>query len=195
MLLPVPPWIPQKQTPVCTRWTSWYDRDNPSGTGDWETLTDLRRENPGQICSAPLAIEARRRGTQTPASQTDEQFSYFDTTVGFVCKNNDQTDRYCLDYEVRFCCAPCTRWTSWYDRDNPSGTGDWETLTDLRRENPGQICSAPSAIEARRRGTQTPASQTGEQFSYFDTTVGFVCKNSDQTDRYCLDYEVRFCCA
>ncbi|XP_066292335.1 mucin-5AC-like [Branchiostoma lanceolatum] len=179
----------------CTRWTRWYDRDNPSGWGDAETFPWLRNENPGQICSSPSAIEARVRGIHTPAYQTGETFHHFDTTIGFGCKNSDQRDRSCLDYEVRFCCAPCTRWTRWYDRDNPSGAGDWETLTDLLRENPGQICSAPSAIEARRRGTQTPASQTGETFYRFDTTVGFACRNRDQTDRYCLDYEVRFCCA
>jgi hypothetical protein len=24
-------------------WTSWFDRDNPSGYGDYETLIDLRK--------------------------------------------------------------------------------------------------------------------------------------------------------
>ncbi|CAH1248578.1 CILP2 [Branchiostoma lanceolatum] len=262
----------------CTHWTRWYNRDNPSGRGDNEAFPWLRNENPGQICSAPSAIEARVRGTLTPASHTGEQFYRFDTIVGFACFNIHQTDGYCLDYEVRFCCSQnppyasclvwplygpsadenytqsfcvnydvllpevtaltstfsrslaelglsnvltdledlrdvglipfagelgpitgggdgaCTHWTRWYNRDHPSGNGDYENLLYLRRENPGQICSAPSAIEARVRGTLTPASQTGEQFLNFDTTVGFECRNIDQTDRYCLDYEVRFCC-
>ncbi|KAF3849962.1 hypothetical protein F7725_019681 [Dissostichus mawsoni] len=33
---------------VC--WTDWFDRDNPSGSGDWELSSDLRKENPGKIC-------------------------------------------------------------------------------------------------------------------------------------------------
>ena len=38
-------------------WTEWFDRDNPSGTGDWETLSNLRDENPGKICDNPVGIE------------------------------------------------------------------------------------------------------------------------------------------
>ncbi|XP_019631343.1 PREDICTED: uncharacterized protein LOC109475182 [Branchiostoma belcheri] len=89
----------------------------------------------------------------------------------------------------------CDRWTGWFDRDNPSGNGDFETLLHLRRENPGKICSTPSAIQARVRGSQVPASQTGEHFDYYDTDVGFACTNYRQSDRYCQDYEVRFCCS
>uniref|UniRef100_A0A3P9I640 WxxW domain-containing protein n=1 Tax=Oryzias latipes TaxID=8090 RepID=A0A3P9I640_ORYLA len=34
-------------------WTQWFDRDDPSGTGDWETLSDLLKQYPNEI-SAPL---------------------------------------------------------------------------------------------------------------------------------------------
>ncbi|XP_035697514.1 cartilage intermediate layer protein 2-like [Branchiostoma floridae] len=91
--------------PGCTNWTAWFDRDNPSGTGDWETLTDLRSESPGQICSTPTRIQARVISTGQDAALTGEQFAFYDTTKGFVCKNNDQSDNMCLDYKVRFCCA------------------------------------------------------------------------------------------
>lgn len=40
-------------------WTEWFDRDNPSGTGDWEHLSALRTENPGKICPNPVDIEAQ----------------------------------------------------------------------------------------------------------------------------------------
>ncbi|KAI8513378.1 hypothetical protein Bbelb_100170 [Branchiostoma belcheri] len=212
------------EPPNCDRWTGWFDRDHPSGNGDFETLLHLRRENPGKICSTPSAIQARVRGSQVPASSTGEHFYYYNTVDGFACRNADQSDRYCQDYEVRFCCsqspnpgttkapanptittqgptnAPteppnCDRWTGWFDRDNPSGNGDFETLLHLRRENPGKICSTPSAIQARVRGSQVPASQTGEHFDYYDTDVGFACTNYRQSDRYCQDYEVRFCCS
>ncbi|XP_078681739.1 uncharacterized protein LOC144916486 [Branchiostoma floridae x Branchiostoma belcheri] len=219
-----PPPNAPTEAPNCDRWTGWFDRDNPSGIGDYETLLHLRRENPGKICSTPSAIQARVRGSQVPASQTGEHFDFYDTDIGLACRNSHQSDRYCQDYEVRFCCsqspnpgttkapanptittqgptnAPteppnCDRWTGWFDRDNPSGNGDFETLLHLRRENPGKICSTPSAIQARVRGSQVPASQTGEHFDYYDTDVGFACTNYRQSDRYCQDYEVRFCCS
>ena len=40
-------------------------------------------------------------------------------------------------------------WTQWFDRDNPTGTGDWEELVVLRSEYPGKICDNPSEIEVR----------------------------------------------
>ena len=46
--------------PLCSAsgcWTEWFDRDHPSGTGDWEILTSLRSENPGKICPTPVSIE------------------------------------------------------------------------------------------------------------------------------------------
>ena len=52
----------------------WYDRDDPSVTGDWETLKDLRQENPGEICARPLAIESQTVDTGTPAALTGQQF-------------------------------------------------------------------------------------------------------------------------
>ncbi|XP_019631664.1 PREDICTED: uncharacterized protein LOC109475460 [Branchiostoma belcheri] len=180
--------------PPCTHWTAWYDRDNPSGTGDWETLTDLRKENPGEICLTPTDIQVRVISTGQDAFLTEETFAFYDVTTGFVCIEDEQDDDTCLDYEVRFCCPPCTVWTAWYDRDNPGGTGDWETLTDLRDENPGQICPMPTEIEARVIATGQEAYDTGESFLYYDTTNGFACQNNKQKDDRCMDYEVRFCC-
>ncbi|XP_078677908.1 uncharacterized protein LOC144914196 isoform X1 [Branchiostoma floridae x Branchiostoma belcheri] len=101
--------------------------------------------------------------------------------------------------EVRYTCTgrpttACAGWTRWYDRDNPSATGDWEVLSHLRQENPGQICAAPSGIQARVKGSNTPASRTGRQFYRFNPQVGFVCRNNDNGRNRCLDYEVRFWC-
>ncbi|XP_035694138.1 neurogenic locus notch homolog protein 1-like [Branchiostoma floridae] len=91
-------------------------------------------------------------------------------------------------------CSECTPWTRWFNRDDPSGTADNELLSYLWQENPGEICFVPSAIQARVRGTHIQAFQTGQQFHSFDEAVGFLCRNSDQSDGSCLDYEVRFCC-
>ncbi|XP_068199367.1 cartilage intermediate layer protein 1-like [Antennarius striatus] len=40
-------------------WTDWFDRDDPSGSGDWKTLLNLPAENKGKICPKPVQIEAR----------------------------------------------------------------------------------------------------------------------------------------
>ncbi|XP_078603178.1 uncharacterized protein LOC144877147 [Branchiostoma floridae x Branchiostoma japonicum] len=88
----------------------------------------------------------------------------------------------------------CTLWTRWFDRDDPSGTADSELLSDLRQENPGEICSGPAAVQARVRATHVAANQTGQQFESYGKAVGFLCRNTDQSDGTCLDYEVRFCC-
>ncbi|XP_010790828.1 cartilage intermediate layer protein 1-like [Notothenia coriiceps] len=67
---PIGPEDPEDQ--VC--WTDWFDRDNPSGSGDWEPLSNLRRENPGKICEYPLSIEVVTTDTMTPAISTGQTF-------------------------------------------------------------------------------------------------------------------------
>ena len=57
---------------VC--WSRWFDLDNPSGTGDWETLSSLRKKYPGAICDEPLLIEAVTVDTRTPALATGQNF-------------------------------------------------------------------------------------------------------------------------
>ncbi|KAF1376692.1 hypothetical protein PFLUV_G00214120 [Perca fluviatilis] len=177
-------------------WTRWFDRDDPSGSGDWETLSDLRNEYPGKICSKPLAIEARTLSGLTVAAAGDVIYLR-DTTKGFVCRNQDQPrPKMCKDYRVRFSCPRSfckVCWTQWYNRDAPSGTGDWESLTNLRTENPGQICVSPMSIEAVTSDTLTPALSTGQTFIY-NQNEGLVCHNTDQESGLCLDYKVRFGC-
>ncbi|NJO14494.1 MAG: hypothetical protein HC877_01725 [Thioploca sp.] len=83
-------------------------------------------------------------------------------------------------------------WTGWFDRDNPSGTGDWEDLGDL-----GDVCFGEDIVDvqARRISDQLPAENTGQVFLFYNTTNGFVCRNVDQVNNeQCFDYEVRFKC-
>ncbi|XP_054474769.1 cartilage intermediate layer protein 1 isoform X2 [Anoplopoma fimbria] len=91
---------------VC--WTKWFDRDDPHGMGDWEDLSNLHREYPGQICSCPQYIVAATTDTNTPAHSTRDTFTIFSPTEGFVCRNEDQIHRECRDYKVQFGC-PCPR--------------------------------------------------------------------------------------
>ncbi|XP_053300742.1 uncharacterized protein LOC128459840 [Pleuronectes platessa] len=183
-------------------WTDWFDRDDPSGTGDWEVFSLLRIENPGKICLKPIQIEAKTLTGLSAAAAGDVIFKS-DTASGFVCRNKDQKiTKMCNDYHIRFSChspfctsgAPGVCWTNWYDRDLPSGTGDWERLSDLKTENPGEICDSPTYIEAVTTDTLTPAISTGENFYHYNPSEGLVCRMVDQIDGECLNYKVRFGC-
>merc|ERR1712130_860200 len=175
-------------------WTSWFDRDNPSGTGDWELLKDQ-----GGVCERPTAVEARIIGST--AMTTTEVVTI--SLAGFVCQNVNQADRYCEDYEIRYCCGDdkatelttgtCEggKWSSWYDRDNPGGVGDWERIIDHGgHEKLDDVCEFPAAAEARVVGTTNL--DTTEVVDF--TNQGLVCQNHLQADGRCNDYEVRWCC-
>jgi hypothetical protein len=80
-------------------------------------------------------------------------------------------------------------WTAWFDRDDPSGSGDWEQ----RSSNTG-VCANPIDYQARRVSDGTAANLTGELFSSNSPFEGLVCRKADQPDNTCFDYEVRFLC-
>ncbi|XP_062821910.1 uncharacterized protein LOC134294504 [Anolis carolinensis] len=175
--------------------TRWFDRDDPSGVGDFETTVDLRKEYPGQICSNPIEIEAQTVDG-IPAGNTGQIFNPFNAAEGFACVNAAQKTGSCRDYRVRFTCPPefcsgCT--TRWFDRDDPSGVGDFETTVDLKKEYPGQICSDPIGIEAQTVDG-IPAGNTGQIFNPFNAAEGFACVNAAQKTGSCRDYRVRFTC-
>ncbi|XP_031437820.1 cartilage intermediate layer protein 2-like [Clupea harengus] len=197
---------PAPPEPFCTKpgcmasikcWTDWMDCDNPTGTGDWETISKLKKYYPKNMCPNPTAIEV---ATVDGISLADAGNVFYanDHITGLICKNADQEKCFCRDYKVRFVCYPpfCGNqklcWTKWYDRDNPSATGDWELLKTLRKENPGEICANPNAIESRTVDTDTPATVTGQDFLHFSPATGFVCKNGPK--QKCRDYKVRFAC-
>ena len=84
----------------------------------------------------------------------------------------------------------CT-WTGWLNRDNPGGTGDFETLADFVRA--GQVCASPKRIDCQTLNG-LPASSTGQPYTC-DPQVGGVCDNRKlAAGQTCADYRVRFCC-
>lgn len=101
-------------------------------------------------------------------------------------------------------------WTNWFDRDNPSGTGDWETLNDFYKEG-YNLCFQPQDVRCRTKNTRRtayryqsdkftlcpidkPYNSTGESVTCTLAT-GLICKNQDQTSgKRCSDYEVSFLC-
>ncbi|XP_077870489.1 mucin-5AC-like [Saccoglossus kowalevskii] len=175
-------------------WTEWFDRDNPGGTGDWETTSLAISHFGDKMCSDPSDIQVNTLGG-TRASDTGEVFFLYSVSEGFVCRNIDQPDNICLDYKVRYCCPVCNDgyWTEWFDRDDPSVTGDWETTSLAISYFGDKMCSDPSAIQVQTLDG-IPAMTTGEKFSQYSPTMGFVCEKSVQPDNTCLDYKVRYCC-
>ncbi|XP_055003817.1 mucin-5B-like [Boleophthalmus pectinirostris] len=179
-------------------YTDWFDRDDPSATGDWETLFALRAEYPGLICPNPLQIQVQTINGYSVAA-TGNIITTADVVNGFICQNSAQPSGLCHDYKVRFVCPMdfCQHkvcWTAWYDRDNPSGTGDWELLSDLKKLHPNEICETPLHIDVRTVGSNLPLTVTGQVLHIYSPTEGFACRNEDQTGRGCRDYKVRFGC-
>jgi len=107
-----PPCVPSGDY-LCT-WSSWLNRDQPSGQGDYETLAELTKE--GQLkCKQPLAVQCRYRGGAAwgaqigsyPSSNIAGAGYSCETTKGGWCVNSQTTPKNsCKDSEVRFCCVP-----------------------------------------------------------------------------------------
>jgi len=188
-------------------WTSWHNRDHPSATGDWEIRSHY---SPKGTCvddskTPPLAIQARLFVGKLPYQNGGDVVT-INPDLGFICENNNQGGGRCDNYEVRYCCPPKVQgvvgycdpekdeWTPWDNRDRPSGSGDWETRRDDRlRGTCASEDAAPKAIQARLVKDQQPYTTSGETVT-ISPGFGFVCRNRDQGDKYCEDYEVRYCC-
>ena len=82
---------------------------------------------------------------------------------------------------------PCT---AWLNRDGPSGSGDWETVSEFITA--GQVCSNPMGIQCQST-SGVDWTQTGEIYTC-TAAAGGICRAQDQADGYCLDYRVRFRC-
>ncbi|KAK7128955.1 hypothetical protein R3I94_017249 [Phoxinus phoxinus] len=174
--------------------SKWFDRDDPSGNGDYELLADLLNMYPGEICPNPIGIEAETISGQ-PASQTGNVFEVYNPTTGFSCVNANQGGGFCADYTVRFTCPEewCSKCrTPWFDRDNPGGVGDFETLSLTLIAYPLQACAQPIAIEVTTV-SGTPV-LPGSNFQVYNPLQGFECVNAPQSGWNCQDYKVRYTC-
>ncbi|XP_042199726.1 cartilage intermediate layer protein 1 [Callorhinchus milii] len=136
-------------------YTQWFDRDNPSGSGDYETTPKIQQENPEKICSKPISCEVQTING-TPVDLTTDNIKICTVLDGFSCINEHQNGKQCKDYKIRYKCPedfckddsePC--FTQWFDRDNPSGSGDYETVIEIRGEYPDQLCTNPISCEVQ----------------------------------------------
>ena len=84
-----------------TYWTSWLNRDYPSGNADAE----IRSGFPASaVCDFPLSIEARIIGQSqiyTPENRMAEIMLHFDPQIGLQCNNRDQVDGRHADATLR----------------------------------------------------------------------------------------------
>ncbi|CAG6021863.1 unnamed protein product, partial [Menidia menidia] len=121
----------------------------------------------------------------------------YNVQFGFACINEKQKSKQCEDYQVILTCPSdfckgCR--TAWFNVDEPTGRGDYETLVQLQALYPGQVCPRPVAIEAMT-ASGVPAHRTGDVFQTYDATFGFACVNAEQPGgKLCQDYRVRLVC-
>jgi len=145
--------------PACLergKWTPWFDHNNPMsdrGFDDIETIRDLHKVRPHELCDEPVYMQAQTVNG-IPAGETGDVFEVFDPRRGLICRGIHQESGECQDYRVRFFCPTDTvknkvfhqfaeitedgydldnySWTSWYSADEPNSidsTGDFEYLT------------------------------------------------------------------
>ena len=123
---------------------------------------------------------------------------------GLACQNDQQEDKYCQDYRVRFLCPAGTVqdvevetecqdycFTNWLDRDNPSGYCDCELISSFHSS---QTCPNPVGIECREKQTKRDYQDVGQKM-LCNTHDGGVCWNAQNPCQPCKDYEVRFLCS
>ncbi|XP_013400493.1 mucin-5AC-like [Lingula anatina] len=185
-------------------WTGWYDRDDPSGYEDNEHITEQKKL--GYICGGckPIAAECRVKGststfTRWSGTAPDILEVHCLPTQGLLCRNSQQADGSCADYEIRYLCPSTSgTWTNYQDRDDPSGTGDWENVETFRSTDNVNLCNGarPLCTRCRDRVTHYHYYATGDQYNTdhdCNWENGLVCTTS-VNGRTCKDYEVNFKC-
>uniref|UniRef100_F6T5Q7 WxxW domain-containing protein n=1 Tax=Ciona intestinalis TaxID=7719 RepID=F6T5Q7_CIOIN len=181
--------------PLRHGWTQFFDNDDPRGFGDFELLSRIKRQNPGRVCSTPVAISARLLDGKP--YQEGGNILQLSPSIGLSCFNFQQGRRNrCKDYQVRFCCSgfcPNRRmWTRWFDTRNSEG--DLEHIDRIRQTRPS-FCPNPMAVRAQVSNTHRSFYTGGDQVRLLPN-VGLICRNSEQrNNKSCSNYRVKFCCS
>jgi Mucin-2 protein WxxW repeating region len=165
--------------------TPWLDRDTPTGVGEFETTKDHLK--------ITCRIKEGKKGHHPPHQQvtTGNPVGYVCDMAqgGGICRNSQTMPvNTCQDMEVMFS-WPASRpgippypagHTAWLDRDNPSGTGDWETTKDLLK------------IKCQFKATGVQVT-TGSPAGYTcDVPTGGLCKNGAPPGTKCQDLRVQY---
>ncbi|XP_064613988.1 uncharacterized protein LOC135477724 [Liolophura sinensis] len=161
-------------------WTSWLDRDDPSASGDWETVGSFKTKPCNGLATK---IEARIKGDNTVILSSSERISV-GPDYGLVCKNADQYDRRCPNYRVNYLIP---RMSKTFDRDRPSATGDWEVKSLEKGSDWKDGEFIYWYANDGNYGLVNERLELGPRY-------GLVCQNKNQPDNRCGDYQVRFFC-
>ncbi|XP_045199478.2 uncharacterized protein LOC123553852 isoform X2 [Mercenaria mercenaria] len=93
-------------------------------------------------------------------------------------------------------------WTGWYNTDTPTtGGGDDESIASIRKRG-YEICDGNSPIDTICRDVRAHANMFNSETTEFAkdklfipcNTLGLLCRNQDQRNSTCRDYEIRFEC-
>lgn len=154
-------------------------------------VVSIAHTNPQGKPTHPVGIETA--SCQDAYAGAEEQFQDRGKVNPRLLNNTKDKCGFEFDKD---CSIEFGEWTQWFDRDEPSAFGDFETLVDLRNENPGVICDNPAQIECQTLDG-TDYIEAGQVVTC-NTEVGFFCRNADnggsQTNVVCEDYRVRFSC-
>nr|XP_034994227.1 mucin-5B-like [Zootoca vivipara] len=93
-------------------------------------------------------------------------------------------------------CLPKCNWTSWYDLHRPTNSpddGDIENFETIRKAG-GNVCKHPQDIECRAESHPDVSLYLLGQEVQCNLHVGLLCENSKQTDKMCLNFQVRYQC-
>jgi hypothetical protein len=190
---------------------AWINRDTPTikngnefaGSGDYEWLSDVKKEYPGFHCDNPSALEAHVVGSDSIVSTAymntlGDKLKIFNLREGLVCVDADQPDGRCEDYLVRYQCGD-GEMTEWYDKDNPGPTQDNESRSNIANlcKGRGEPISIQTTFWLKHQPGMTSTTYVDgphDRLSQFNTN-GLVCKNADQPNgASCSNYVVRFRC-
>lgn len=86
---------------------------------------------------------------------------------------------------------PSGHWTTWLNRDDPGGKGDFETLREFLAA--GQACTAPTGIECQTLDGR-PWNETGEVVTCRPDVGGYCYNEHQRAGKRCSNYRVRFLC-
>ena len=137
-------------SPASAQWTEWFDRDNPSGKGDFETLKTLIEEG-NDICPnmMPDKIQCRTVFDNVDFLVAGEDYSWTPERGGICLNANQLDDMECEDYKVRFRCGEDLTATASPELDygcSRNGIGYQATVTlDIQGGAEPYTCHGPAA--------------------------------------------------
>lgn len=93
-------------------------------------------------------------------------------------------------------------WTGWYNTDDPATSADDDESVVSIRKRGYEICNGNSPIDALCRDAKDPSILFNVETTGYSrdrllvpcNTFGLICRNGDQLNSTCRDYEIRFEC-